>query len=61
MLSRKIDEMVWRALTEAAFRQGVLNGKRRELAEAVGLSEMERDLVVSVHADTLETFAAALT
>ena len=60
MASRKIDEMVWRALTEKRFRDGMLNGHRRELATAVGLSDLERETVMSVRADTLEAFATAL-
>ena len=60
MASRKIDEMVWRALTEQRFCDGMLNGPRRELATAVGLSDVEREAVMSVRADTLEAFAAAL-
>jgi hypothetical protein len=60
MMSHNIDEMVWRALTEPSFREGILNGKRRELAAAVGLSELEQEAVMSVRADTLEAFASAL-
>ena len=60
MASRKIDEMVWRALSEKQFREGMLNGHRRELAIVVGLSDVEQETVMAVRAETLEAFAAAL-
>lgn len=60
MVSHRIDEMVWRAFTDGVFREGMLNGDRREMATAVGLSEVEREIVMSVRADTLEAFASVL-
>ena len=60
MASREIDEMVWRALTDKQFREGMLNGRGRELVTVVGLSDMEQESVMSVRAETLEAFAAAL-
>ena len=60
MPTRKIDELMWRALTDTAFREGLLNGHRRELVTAMNMSEAERQAVLAVRADTLEAFAAAL-
>ena len=60
MASRKVDEMVWQALIDETYCHGMLNGRRQELAQVVNLSEMEREVVMSVRADTLEAFAAAL-
>ena len=60
MSARRIDELVWRALTDAAFCDGLLNGQRREVLDALALTEAERKAVLSVEADTLESFAGAL-
>ena len=60
MDSRRIDEMVWRALTDVPFREGLLNGHRRELVTAMDLTDAEQMAVLSVQADSLEGFAEAL-
>ncbi|HEY74440.1 MAG: hypothetical protein B6I35_16000 [Anaerolineaceae bacterium 4572_32.2] len=60
MPTRKIDELVWRALTESSFRERLLNGQRWEILAALGFTETERQAVLAVKADTLETFAGAL-
>jgi hypothetical protein len=60
MPTRTIDELVWTALTDATFRKRLLNGQRPEVLETVGLTEAERQAVMAVKADTLESFAGAL-
>lgn len=60
MPTRKIDELVWLALTDPVFRGKLLNGHRREVVAALGLTEAERQAVLAVKADTLEAFAGAL-
>ena len=35
---------MWQALTDSAFREGMLNGHRRELADCMGLSEAEQEI-----------------
>jgi hypothetical protein len=60
MPSHKIDELVWRAFTDAGFREGLLGSHRGELASQLGLSDVERRAVMAVRADTLEAFAGAL-
>ena len=60
MPTRGIDELVWMALTDSAFRERLLDGHRREVVDAVGLTEAERQAVLAVKADTLEAFAGAL-
>ena len=60
MPSNKIDELVWRALTDTGFCKGLLNGHRRELVAQLGLSDTEQRTVMAVQADTLEAFAGAL-
>jgi hypothetical protein len=60
MPTRKIDELVWMALTDSAFREGLLNGHRRKLLGTLRLTEAERQTVLAVNANTLETFAGAL-
>ena len=60
MPTRTIDELVWTALTDATFRKRLLNGQRLEVLETVGLTEAERQAVLAVKADTLESFAGAL-
>ena len=60
MLSRRIDELIWMALTDPAFRERLLNGQRREIVDAFGLTEAERQAVLAVNADTLDDFAGAL-
>jgi len=60
MPTRRIDELVWMALTDSAFRQRLLNGQRREVVAVLGLTETERQAVLAVKADTLDDFAGAL-
>lgn len=60
MTSHNIDALVWRALTDAGFREGLLNGHRRELATQLGLNDAEQQAVMAVQADSLESFAGAL-
>ena len=60
MTSRNIDTLVWLALTDSSFRQGLINGKRRELVASLDLTEVERQVVMAVEAETLEAFASAL-
>ena len=60
MPTRKIDELIWMALTDAAFRKRLLNGQRGEVLDTLSLTEAERQAVLAVKADTLEAFAGAL-
>ena len=60
MPTRKIDELVWLALTDPDFRARLLKGQRREVLTAVNLTETEKQAVMAVKADTLESFAGAL-
>ena len=60
MPTRKIDELVWMALTDSAFRERLLNGRRREVLTTLNLTEPEQQVVLAVKANTLETFAGAL-
>lgn len=60
MPTHQIDELVWKALTDSAFREQMLNGHRREIVDSLCLPEMERRAVLAVQADTLEAFAGAL-
>lgn len=60
MPTRKIDELIWTALTDHDFRARLLNGHRCETVNTFGLTEAERQTVLAVQANTLETFAGAL-
>jgi hypothetical protein len=60
MPTRKIDELVWTALTDSTFRERLLNGHRRDVLATLSLTEAERQAVMAVKADTLEAFAGAL-
>lgn len=60
MTTRKIDTLMWIALTDPNFREGLLDGRRRELMAQFNLSEPEKQAILSVKADTLEAFAGAL-
>lgn len=60
MSTHRIDELVWMALTDASFREGLLNGQRRDVLEAYGLTEEERQVILAVNADSVEAFAGAL-
>ncbi|MGD2143157.1 MAG: hypothetical protein PVF54_01625 [Anaerolineae bacterium] len=59
-MSRRIDELIWRAFTDSNFRKGLLNGRRTELVDSLGLTTEEREAVLAVKADTLEAFAGVL-
>jgi hypothetical protein len=59
-MPRKIEELIWRAFTDVSFREGLLNGHRRELVASFDLSDAEREAVLAVEADSLEAFAGAL-
>ncbi len=60
MPTRRIDELVWTALTDSAFRESLLKDRRREILTALNLTELERQAVLTVKAETLEAFAGAL-
>lgn len=60
MPTRKIDELVWNALTDPAFREQLLNGQRREALITAKFTEAEQQAVLTVRANTLESFARAL-
>ena len=60
MPTRRMDELVWAALTDSTFRAGLLNGHRREILDSLSLTEAERQALLAVQADTLEAFAGAL-
>nr|HID12943.1 hypothetical protein [Anaerolineae bacterium] len=60
MPTRRIDELIWMALTDSAFRDRLLNGHRREVVATLNLTEAEQQAVLAVRADTLEAFAGAL-
>ncbi|HHS97375.1 MAG TPA: hypothetical protein ENK08_05675 [Chloroflexi bacterium] len=60
MPTRKIDELMWAALTDPAFRGRLLNGQRGEVLASLDLTEAERRAVLAVQADTLEALAGAL-
>ena len=59
-MPRRIEELIWRAFTDNSFREGLLNGHRRELVDSFNLTDTERQVVLSVKADSLEAFAGAL-
>jgi hypothetical protein len=59
-MPRNIDALIWRAFTDAAFRNGLLNGSRSDLVNAMDLTAEEREVVLAVEADSLEAFAGAL-
>ncbi len=60
MPTRRIDELVWMALTDSTFRERLLNGQRREVLATLSLTEVERQTVLAVRANTLEALAGAL-
>ncbi len=60
MPTRKIDELMWIALTDPAFREQLLNGGRREVVTTLNLTEAEKQAVLAVQANTLDAFAGAL-
>ena len=60
MPTRKMDMLMWAALTDDGFRQGLLNGHRRELVAQLNMTDTEKQAVLAVKADSLEAFAGAL-
>ena len=60
MSNRRIDALIWRALTDTTFRERLLNGQRLAVVAAADLTEVERQVVLAVQADTLEAFAGEL-
>jgi len=60
MPTRRIDELMWIALTDPAFREQLLNGQRREVVTVLNLTEAEKQAVLAVQANTLDAFAGAL-
>lgn len=60
MPTHRIDELIWTALTDPTFCERMLNGHRREIVDSFGLTETERQILLAVKADTLESFAGAL-
>ena len=58
--TNRIDRLVWEAFTDPDFRARLLNGKRREVLHTFNLTETERQTVLAVEADTIESFAKAL-
>ncbi len=59
-MPRNIDALIWRAFTDVSFREGLLNGSRARLVDAMDLTADQRRAVLAVEADSLEAFAAAL-
>jgi hypothetical protein len=59
MPNKKIDQLIWLALTDASFCERLLHEQRHEVLDLVSLNEDERQAVLSVQADTLEAFAGA--
>ncbi|RLC65881.1 MAG: hypothetical protein DRI48_05990 [Chloroflexi bacterium] len=60
MPTRRIDELVWAALTDPNFCARLLNGQRREILAQLSLTDAEQQDVMAVRANTLESFAGAL-
>lgn len=60
MPTRAIDELIWTALTDSSFCEQLLGGRRRDLLETFRLTEAERQAVLAVKANTLESLAATL-
>jgi hypothetical protein len=60
MPTHRIDELIWTALTDPTFCERMLNGHRREIVDSFGLTETERQILLAVKADTLQSFAGAL-
>lgn len=60
MPTRKIDELIWTALTDPDFQARLLNGQRREVLAAFGLTDAEWQTLLAVKADSLESFAGAI-
>jgi TRAP-type C4-dicarboxylate transport system substrate-binding protein len=59
MTMTRIDGLIWKALTNANFWDGLLNDHRREVLDAWDPTEGEREVVLAVQTDALEEFDAA--
>ena len=60
MADSTIDAIVWRALTDAAFRERLLKGDRHQLVALYDLTELERDAVMALNDTTLDAFAGSI-
>ena len=60
MPTRKIDELVWKALTDTEFCGQLFQGSSGDALASFGLTKAEQDAVLSVRADTVEALAGAL-
>jgi hypothetical protein len=60
MPTRKMDELVWKALTDSEFSGRLLTGGRGDVLAGLGLSKAEQEAVLSARADTVEALAGAL-
>jgi hypothetical protein len=60
MPTRKIDELVWKALTDSDFSGRLFQGASGDVLAGLGLSEAEREAVLSAGADSVEALAGAL-
>ena len=45
MPTRKIDKLIWMALTDSAFRKRLINGRRREVLSMLDMTEAERESI----------------
>ncbi len=57
---RQLQRMIATAVLDDAFRQRLLNGDRPHIVAEFGLPEQDAQTVLSIQADNLEAFAAAL-
>jgi len=55
-----MQKLVGTAITDRRFREGLLNGGRQRLLAQFGLSDEEIALLLAIHAESLEGFAAEL-
>jgi hypothetical protein len=55
-----LQAVIGTAVVDTNFRKALLNGSRRNVLAAFKLSREEFDIVMSVHADSLEQFASQL-
>jgi hypothetical protein len=60
MPTRKMDMLMWAALTDTTFREGLLNGRRPELVSQLNMTDTEKQAILAIRADSLEAFAGAL-
>jgi hypothetical protein len=55
-----LEEVVGHAIIDREFRAGLLNGKRARLLSQFDLTSEETQVLMSIHADSLEAFAGQL-